>query len=50
MTAQYDFDYDVKESVKSIYPTLLSHTAECYPTLPVVAENKCYNYLDEDTE
>ena len=28
MTSQLDFDCDVKGSVRLIYPTLLSHTAE----------------------
>ena len=27
--------------VDSIDLTLLSHTAECYPTLPVMVENVC---------
>ena len=36
ITSQSDFDCDVKGSVRSIYPTLLSHTAEPYPTLPVM--------------
>ena len=34
-----DFHGDVKGNVKSIYPTLLSHTPERYPTLPVMGEN-----------
>ena len=39
MMSQLDFDCDIKGSVRSIYPTLLSHTVEHYPRLPVMRES-----------
>ena len=35
---QKEFDCDIKRSVIYFYSTQLSHTAERYPTLPVLGE------------
>ena len=46
MTSQKDFDFDIKGNLRWIFPTLLSHTAEPYPTLPNMGENQSHTPID----
>ena len=44
MTSQYISDCDVKGSIRLTHPTLLSHTVERFPTLPVMREKNALTY------